>query len=238
MTVWMPKRFWSDARVADAESGWQVLLDGRMLRTPAKAPLVLPSVALAEAIAEEWQAQGEHVDPMSMPCTRSANAAIDNVARQKTEVAAHIAVFGETDLCCYRAEGPETLRAEQARAWNALLDWARDELGAPLVQTAGIVPVPQPARSLAALSAHVSALDAFALTALHDLVSLSGSLLIGLAALEDRYEIEDLWRRSRVDEDFQERQWGIDEEATGMAARKRQDFLHAARFYRLSRPAS
>lgn len=238
MAGWKAKRFWKDAHVACADGGWQVLLDDRMVRTPAKAPLVVPASALAEAIADEWRAQGDDIAPLTMPFTRSANAAIDKVARQMDEVAALVAAYGETDLCCYRAASPAQLRTEQDLAWDELLDWASVTLGAPLVQTVGVVPVPQPARSLAALGARVASLDAFALTALHDLVALSGSLLIGLAALEDSHEIEDLWRRSRVDEDFQERQWGPDEEAAATASRKRAEFLHAAKFHRLSRPSA
>lgn len=238
MSEWKVKRFWKNAETSAVDGGWQVTLDGRSVKTPAKQPLVVPSRALAEAIAAEWQAQEEAIDPSSMPFTRSANAAIDKVATQFAEVAELIAAYGETDLCCYRAEGPEQLCALQAEAWDALLDWAKDEIAAPLEKVAGVVPVAQSPESVAALQAQVASQDAFALTALHDLVSISGSLVIGLAAIAGRFPPEDLWARSRVDETFQESQWGVDEEASVAAGIKREEFLHAHRFYILSRPSA
>ncbi|MDV7142261.1 ATP12 family protein [Tropicimonas sp. TH_r6] len=234
MAEWKAKRFWKEAKAVRGPDGWDVQLDGRPVKTPAKAPLVLPSQALAEAIAAEWDALEEAVDPSIMPLTRSANAAIDKVATQFDEVAALIAAYGETDLLCYRAEGPEALCAQQAAAWDDLLDWAREDLGAPLEVCVGVVPHAQPEESVARLRHEVASLDAFALTALHDLVAMSGSLLIGLAALRGRLPEEDLWARSRVDENFQESQWGADEEASVTASFKRGEFLHAVRFYRLS----
>ncbi|SDL09290.1 ATP12 family chaperone protein [Aliiruegeria lutimaris] len=238
MSEWKLKRFWKSATAELVEGGWQILLDGRPVKTPAKAPLRVPSLALAEAIAAEWDAQQEAIDPATMPLTRSANAAIDKVSTQFDEVATLIAAYGETDLCCYRAEGPEALCQGQAEAWDELLQFARDELNAPLEFCAGVVPLAQPGPSIEALKAEVAALDAFALTALHDLVSISGSLLIGLAAIRERFPAEDLWQRSRVDERFQESQWGYDEEAAVTEAFKREEFLHAQRFFCLSRPSA
>lgn len=238
MAEWSVKRFWKEASAQEVEGGWQVVLDGRPVRTPAKAPLVVPSRALADAIAAEWDAQVERVDPSTMPLTRSANAAIDKVSAQFEEVAGLIAAYGETDLCCYRAEGPQQLCTQQADAWDELLAWSGEAFNAPLEVTVGVVPRAQPAPSLAALQSEVRKLDAFALTALHDLVSISGSLLIGLAALRERLPIDELWRRSRIDETFQESQWGVDEEAAVTAAYKREEFLHAERFYQLSRPSA
>ncbi len=235
MAEWTVKRFWQAANVAKTDGGWQVELDGRVVRTPAKALLRLPTRALAEAIAAEWDAQEQKLDPLSMPLTRSANAAIDKVTPQFDDVVEVIAAYGETDLCCYRAAAPEHLRSLQAEAWDGLLAWSRDELGAPLIQATGIVPVLQPEASLERLRARVRGCDPFALTALHDLVAISGSLLIGLAALEARFGVEDLWQRSRVDEFFQESQWGVDEEAAEAAEQKRAAFLRAAHFHRLSR---
>lgn len=236
MAEWKLKRFWKTAEAVPVEGGWEIRLDGRPVRTPAKARLVLPSRALAEAVAAEWADQQGEVDPLSMPMTRSANAAIDKVVPQRAEVAALIAAYGETDLCCYRAEVPEGLVARQVAAWDPMLDWAGSAFGAPLAVTVGVLPVTQPEASLEALQDRVAAEDAFALAALHDLVALTGSLVLGLAAAEGVLPGEEIWRRSRIDETWQEEQWGIDDEAADVAARKFGDFLHALAFYRLSRP--
>lgn len=238
MAGWAAKRFWKDVTAEEAEGGWRILLDTRVVKTPAKATLSLPSLALAQQIAEEWRAQEDRVDPLSMPFTRSANAAIDKVATQFGAVVTEIAAYGETDLCCYRADGPETLCRAQADAWDEILDWSRESLGAPLTPVIGVVPAAQPPQSLAVLRSEVAGLDPFALTALHDLVALSGSLLLGLAVIKDLAAAEDLWERSRVDEHFQASQWGVDEEAAQTEAYKRQEFLHAAGFFRLSRPSA
>lgn len=225
------RRFWKNVDVARDGDGWTVRLDGRPLRTPAKAAFRVPAKALACRVADEWAAQGERVDPASMPFTRSANTAIDRVAPSHAEVAGIVAAYAETDLLCHRATHPAELVARQARAWDPLLDWAGSALGAPLEVTAGIVPVTQPPASLAALGAEVRRHDPFALTALHDLVALSGSLILGLAVVHGRLSAEAAWETSRIDEDWQEAQWGRDEEAAAVAAARRRDFLHAAAFF-------
>lgn len=236
MSEWTAKRFWTTASAAEADGCWAVQLDGRQVRTPARRPLVVPTQALAEAIAAEWQAQGEIVEPGRMPMTRSANAALDKVAQQRDEVIAYIAEYGATDLLCYRAEAPDALRAQQAAAWDPLLAWANTAYGAALQTTSGIVPVAQPNTALQALRTEVMLCDNFALTALHDLVMLSGSLVIGLAALTRTHAPDTLWEWSRIDESWQAAHWGADEDATAAAAAKRKDFLHAAEFQRLSQP--
>jgi chaperone required for assembly of F1-ATPase len=205
------------------------------VRTPAKAVLSVPTRALAEAIAAEWDAQEGKIDPGTMPFTRSANAAIDKVAHQKSEVAEMLAAYGDSDLICYRAVSPSELVEKQAAAWNPLLDWTESVLSAKLLAVEGVVHVPQDVQAMARLRAHVDALDIWALTAFHDLVSLSGSLVIGFAALDGFYPVKTLWDLSRVDETWQAEQWGSDEEAEEMAARKQSDFIHAKRFYDLSR---
>lgn len=232
---WAPKRFWTEARAEPAEGGFAVHLDGRAVRTPAKAPLVVPSRAMAEAIAAEWQAQETVVDPRSMPVTRSANSAIDKVIPQFDAVAEMLAAYGDSDLLCYRAESPAELAARQAEAWDPLLAWAGTALGAPLEPRAGIAHRPQPPESLAALDGAVRALTAFELTALHDLVGISGSLVIGLATVHGHLPAEELWPLARVDEDWQQRLWGVDEEAAAAAEDARTAFLHAARFHALCR---
>lgn len=233
MSEWTPKRFWTKAHVAEAEGGFQILLDTRPLRTPGKALVVVPTHAMATAIAAEWDAQTEKVDPAGMPVTRAANAAIDKVAAQHGEVADMVAAYGDADLLCYRAESPEELVARQAAEWSPLLAWAESALGARLEPRSGVMHVPQSPEALRILHAAVHGLDNFALTALYDLVSLSGSLVIGFAAVHGAQDIEKLWSLSRLDEDWQADLWGEDEEAAEMAAVKRAAFLQAWRFFHL-----
>jgi chaperone required for assembly of F1-ATPase len=235
MTHWAARRFWATARAVAVPGGHGVLLDERRLRTPGKAPLLLPTAAMAAAVAAEWAAQGERIAPGTMPVTRAANSAQDRVAPQRAEVAALVAAYGGSDLLCYRARHPAALVARQAAAWDPLLDWARRRFDAPLTVTEGVMPVPQPEASLARLGAAVAALDAFRLTALHDLVALSGSLVIGLAALAEARPAAELWALSRIDEDWQAALWGADAEAEATAARRRDGFLEAHRFARLCR---
>ncbi|MFP4275429.1 MAG: ATP12 family chaperone protein [Paracoccaceae bacterium] len=237
MSEWKARRFWTRAEVEPQGHGFRVTLDGRHLRTPAKAELHLPTRALAEAVAAEWEAQGEVIDPQSMPVTRTANSAIDKVMPQRAAVADMLAEYGGTDLLCYRAEAPEELTLRQAQSWDPLLDWAARALGAPLTAGVGVMHVTQPEASLAALSGRVHRFGAFELAALHDLVALSGSLVIGLAVTEGHDTPERLWEVSRIDETWQEEQWGYDDEARAGAQRRRADFLHAARVHRLCRAA-
>jgi len=234
MTGWRAKRFWTEATVMRDASGWHVLLDDRPVRTPAKAPMHLPTEAMAQAIAGEWAAQGEELDPLSMPVTRSANSAIDRVATQHREVAEMLAAYAETDLLCHRADGPERLRQRQDAGWDPLLDWAEERFGARLVPVTGILPTKQPRTALDRLSEAVHGCDPFRLTALHDLVGLSGSLVLGLAVAHGRLAPSDGWSLSRIDEDWQIEQWGEDEQATEVAVRKYGEFAHAMRFWTLS----
>ncbi|WP_127109202.1 ATP12 family chaperone protein [Pararhodobacter zhoushanensis] len=234
MSDWAPKRFWKDATVVEAPGGFTVLLDGRGVKTPGKAPLVVPTRGFADEIAAEWAAQGDKIDPDTMPATRAANAAIDKVSRQFDEVAELLTAYGETDLLCYRATDPAALIARQAAAWDPLLEWSSDRFGVQWRVTSGVMPTEQPAETLAKLTAHVATLTPFQLTAFHDLVAMSGSLVIALAVTEQAAPVEELWRASRIDEDWQIEQWGEDEEAQALAARRQDSFLAAARFFALS----
>jgi chaperone required for assembly of F1-ATPase len=233
MSAWAAKRFWTDAIAEPCDGGFTVRLDTKSVRTPLKAPLVMPTLAMARAIAAEWQAQTGKIDPATMPCTRAANSAIDKVAPQYDEVVAMLAAYGGTDLLCYRATGPEALIARQAEAWGPLLDWAAQALDAPLQATAGVMHIPQPDLSLAALQAQVARLTPFQLAAFHDLVAISGSLVLALAVIHHRLTAAQAWTLSRIDEDWQAELWGEDEEATAMAALKRAAFLQADRFFGL-----
>lgn len=227
MGEWKAKRFWKEATVAETDDGFAVELDGRRVRTPAKALLAVPTREMAGAIAAEWQAQEEHIDPGTMPFTRSANAAIDKVRIQHAEVADMLAAYGDSDLLCYRADSPRELMVRQAEVWDPALDWAAETLGARLEPRSGLMHVAQDADALARLSARVHGLSDFQLAAFHDLVSLSGSLILGFATSLHWRPAEEIWDMSRVDEIWQEEQWGEDEEATAAAAVKRQAFLHA-----------
>lgn len=234
MTGWVARRFWTTVTVEPTGTGFCVLLDARPVRSPAKALLTLPTRAMAEAMAGEWRAVEGVIDPTAMPVTRAANSAADKVAPQFAEVARLIADYGGTDLLCYRAETPQELCDEQAAAWDPMLAWAAQRLGAPLSATRGVVHVEQPSDSLDRLSEAVLRATPFQLAALHDLVALTGSLVLGLATTREEFRPEELWRLSRIDEDWQARLWGEDEEAAAAAAQKRADFLAAHAFWRLA----
>ena len=233
MSEWAPRRFYETATATEVDGGHGIALDGRRVMTPGKSPLVVPTRGLAEAIAEEWQAQGEKIDPNTMPFTRTANSAIEKVTPQRDAVAAMLADYGDSDLLCYRADQPDELVQRQSERWDPLLDWAATRFGARLEPRTGVIHAPQDPGALAALAREAHAFDAFELAAFHDLVSLTGSLVLGLAATDPEHDPEALWALSRLDESWQEELWGVDEEASDVAERKRAAFLHAHRFYRL-----
>ncbi|MEL6235549.1 MAG: ATP12 family protein [Pseudomonadota bacterium] len=223
------RRFWTHAEVVADAAGHALMLDGKPVRTPARAALVLPNRALAAAVAAEWEAQGETIRPATMPLTRAANSAIDRVGPQRAAVANMVAAYGESDLLCYRAEHPPGLVARQTAAWDPMLLWADAALGAPLTPTRGVMHAPQPEASLARLRDAVMALDAFELTGLHDLVALSGSLVLGLAVRAGRLDPAEAWDMSRLDEAWQAEHWGIDAEAAAATAEREAAFRAAAR---------
>lgn len=238
MSEWKSKRFWKDVSVKQCGEAFGIALDTRAVKTPLKTELIVPTRALASAIAEEWEAQEDEINPLSMPFTRSANAAIDKVALQHDEVAELLAAYADADLLCYRAEGPDGLVSRQKEAWDPLLDWAERTYGARLVPVTGVMHQSQDAKALATFSDQVHGMDAFTLTAFHDLVGLSGSFIIGLAALENLMSPKDLWHLSRVDEAWQEELWGVDEEAHALALQKEAQFAHAKTFYDLANKTS
>ncbi len=231
------KRFYKVADCAPCEGGHGIRLDGRAVRTPARALLALPHLPMAEAVVAEWAAQGEDVDPGSMPMTGFANAAIDQIAPDRATFAAGISAYGESDLLCYRADGPAELVARQAEAWQPLLDWATSRYGGAFAVTQGILHVSQPEATLARLSDTVAQLDPFTLAALSTLVTISGSLVIGLAAVEQAFDLPLLWQAAELDELWQAEQWGDDDEALMRRTRRHADFMTAARFAELARPA-
>ena len=231
MSEWSVKRFWTEVSVNEGDSGFQVLLDERPIRTPAKRALIAPTRRIADRIAAEWSAQVDKVDPGTMPWTRSANAAIDKVATQRAEVEAHLADYAGTDLLCYRADGPEGLVQRQATTWDPILDWLHERFEVRLKVIAGVMPVEQEASALASLAQAMEPMSDFQLTAFHDLVTLTGSYSLALANTECAFPAEDLWQASRLDETWQIEQWGADEEAEAEAGIKRDAFLHATELF-------
>ncbi|MDW3181123.1 MULTISPECIES: ATP12 family chaperone protein [unclassified Roseobacter] len=234
MSEWKAKRFWTAVEITEAPEGYGIELDGRPVKTPAKRALLVPTRGFAQAVAAEWEAQEELIEPQNMPFTRTANAALDKVAVQHAEVADMLAAYGDSDLLCYRAEQPAELVARQSERWDPLLAWAEQALGARLEARTGVIHVPQDAQALAALKARVHALSDFQLAAFHDLVSLSGSLILGFAATQDVQTIQALWEISRLDEIWQAEQWGKDDEAEAAAAIKQMAFEHAKTVFDLS----
>lgn len=230
------KRFFKTAAVGDAAGGYTVLLDGKPMRTPAKAPFVVRSKKLAEAIAAEWQAQGETIEPAALPLTRLAGTAIDLVAQRREAVVGEIAKYATTDLVCYRAETPSELVTRQHRAWQPHLDWAGTRY-APLAVTAGITPVTQAPESLAAYHRAVAAYDDMTLTALHLATTTLGSLVLALALIEGRIAADEAFAAAELDQSFQIKRWGEDAEATARRAAVRDDIGVAARFAALHRAA-
>ena len=236
MSGWKPKRFWQAVTVQPCDGGFTVLLDARQAKTPGKLPLVVPTEGLARALAAEWDAQAGPVNPETMPFTRAANSAMEKVAPQFAEVVGLLAAYGGTDLLCYRATGPAELIARQAAGWDPLLAWAATTLDAPLTVTSGVVPVTQPAASTRTLHDLTAALTPFQIAAFHDLVALSGSLILAFAVTHGRLMPAAAWDLSRIDEHWQAEQWGIDDDAAALATRKRRDFQQAAAFWALCSP--
>lgn len=223
------KRFWKDVTVEPEAAGWGIKLDGRPVRTPARALLNVPTELLAEAVAEEWRAVAETIDPRAMPLTGLANAAIDRVGSDRESFARGLARYAEADLLCYRAEGPRGL-VERQEEWNPLLAWARRRFDVDFATTAGLTHVPQPEATVKRLSHALGALDPFRLAGLSPLVTIGGSLVTALAVFEKAISTEEAWDAISVDERWQLEQWGSDAEAEAALENRHRDFLAAASF--------
>ena len=227
-----PKRFYTAATVADRENGsFGIELDGRPIKTPAGHALAVPSPALAEAVAGEWNGQGDEILPASLPFTRLANSAIDGVASRVEEVVQDIMNYAASDLLCYRAEAPAGLAAEQARLWDPILGWVRTEYDAPFKVGTGVKHLDQPAASLDAIRWVISAEDPFRLAALHVMTTLTGSALITLAHAKRFLDTDAAWEAANVDENWQASQWGEDFEAAQRQKKRFSEFLNASRFF-------
>jgi chaperone required for assembly of F1-ATPase len=229
------KRFWKVAKVAKADGGFAIALDDRRVKTPARAELIVPTRALAEAICSEWGDCPDKVDPRAMPLTGLANAAIDRIAPDKQNYAAGIASYGESDLVCYRAEGPAPLVKRQSESWDALLGWARRRYDVDFRCQTGIMHLPQPGETVRKLAHAVAALEPFRLAGLSPLVTIGGSLVAALAVLEEMMPAETAWEAVSLDDRWQLEQWGDDPEARSALDSRRRDFLAAANFLELVR---
>ncbi|HEV2596511.1 MAG TPA: ATP12 family protein [Sphingomicrobium sp.] len=224
------KRFWKTVAVQPEGGGWKIALDDRPIRTPARALLMVPTLALAEGIADEWRAVEDKVDPRSMPFTGLANAAIDRVSADCSAFAEALARYAEADLACYRADGPRELVARQEREWDRLLAWARRRYDVDFETTCGLMHVAQPPLTIEQLRHAVRAIDAFRLAGLSPLVTIGGSLLAALAVAEKAISVEEAWNAVSIDERWQLEQWGSDTEAEAALENRRREFVAAARF--------
>ena len=224
------KRFWQDVAVTPDRG---IALDRRPVRTPGRVPLTLPTPALAEAVAVEWRAVGEQLDPRAMPLTGLANAAIDRIAPDPATFAAGLARYAESDLLCYRADGPDDLVARQRQAWDPVIAWAQQRYDVGIEVTAGIVHRAQPVAMLTRLGNAVGAFDPWSLAALSPLVTITGSLLLALALAEGAIAPADAWTAAHVDEDWQAERWGDDPLAADARAARRADFDAGVRMLHL-----
>ena len=224
------KRFWKDVTTVEENDGWGIQLDGRPLRTPARATLTVPTKALADAIADEWRSVEESLDPRAMPLTGMANAAIDRVAPERQAFAGGLARYAEADLACYRSDSPPELAERQAHGWDALLGWARRRYDVDFVTTSGLLHVAQPQATIDRLAHAVGSLHPFRLAALSPLVTIGGSLIAALAVLENAIAPEAAWDAVSIDERWQLERWGSDPEAEHALDNRRRDFIGAARF--------
>ena len=229
------KRFYAAAAVANRDDGsFGIELDGRPVKTPAGHALAVPSRALADAIAGEWNAQGDEIVPASLPFTRLANSAIDGIAGREGQVAPDILNYAASDLLCYRAASPAGLVAMQARLWDRILAWVRAEYDAPFKVGTGIKHLDQPPASLEAIRRAISTMGPFQLAALHVMTTLTGSALIALAHAKRFLDADAAWEAAHVDENWQASQWGDDFEAAQRQKKRFSEFLNASLFFELA----
>lgn len=229
----MTKRFYEQATATEEGGRYGLALDGRPVRTPGGHPLALPTRKLAEAIAAEWAEQGEKIRPLTMPLMRLAATAMDRIGNERQAIVDQIAVYGGSDLLCYRADGPDSLVERQARRWQPLLDWAAEAYGARLIVTHAVVPVRQDDSALAALRAALERLDDFRLTAVSQLTVASGSLIIALALAAGRIGSREAIAASQLDEEWQAEQWGHDSDAALRREELAREIEDAERFLEL-----
>lgn len=224
----LPKRFYTEVSVAETPEGFELRLDRRPVRTPARTVLALPSRSSAEAVAAEWEGQGTHIDPATMPVTRLVNTVLDGVAMDPGATRTDLGRYAETDLIAYRADDPERLVERQAEAWDPLIAWIRDRFGVHVAVASGVMHVPQAPDTLQVLRARLDEeADPFRLAAIHQMTTLTGSLILALAVAEGRLGPDEAWRLAHVDEDWNISLWGEDEEAQARRAARLTDMRAA-----------
>jgi chaperone required for assembly of F1-ATPase len=231
----LPKRFYKVAAIEERDGAFHLTLDGRVAKTPGRRPLAVPSRALAGAMADEWERQGDQVDPTTMPITRLVNSAIDGVSAHGSEVVDDLVRYAGSDLVFYRGSDPARLVEAQNAAWSPILDWAREVHGARFVLGEGVMHVAQPEEAIAAIRSALEAVRSpFGLAALHVMTTLTGSVLIALAHASGVLNADEAWEAAHVDELFQESVWGQDHEAMVRRQRREADFKAASEVFRLA----
>jgi chaperone required for assembly of F1-ATPase len=230
------KRVYASAGVGEADGGFSVTLDGKPVKTPSGGRLILPARSIAETIATEWNAQGDTIDPLTMPVTRLANSVVQGVVDRVDAVADDVAKYLGSDLLFYRAGYPEALVSREAAHWDPILFWAADSLGAHFILAEGVVPVRQPEQAIAAARATLPT-DPWRIAALHVITTLTGSALLALALFHDAIDADRAWAAAHVDEDWNAEKWGVDEEVTTRRAARLVDYKAASAILKALKPA-
>ncbi|MEO9873200.1 MAG: ATP12 family protein [Anderseniella sp.] len=229
----LPKRFYKQVAVGESDTGFEIQLDGRTVKTPLKRAFAVPSRDMAQAIATEWDAQETHIDPSTMIVTRLANTAVDRVRGDEQRIVDELRDFAGSDLVCYRAGTPDPLVGRQSLHWDPVLDWVKATHNVQFLCVEGIVHHTQPDTALAAICEALTAEDEFRLTAIHNVTTLTGSTLIAMMTAAGALTGEDAWAAAHADEDWQIEQWGGDEEAEARRAVRKQDFDATMQFLQM-----
>ena len=232
MTPSLKKRFWKKATVVEVSGGYGIELDGQRVQTPSKLPLIVVFRVIADAIASEWMAQVNLVNPSAMPATRMANSVIDKVILNQNAIVEMLTEYSGSDLLCYRATGPQSLIDAQGIVWDPLLDWSAKTNLAPMNVASGIMHVEQPVTSIDVYRSKLKEMNPYQLAGVHDLITISGSVIISMALISNHFSIDEAWTAASVDEIWQEKQWGSDMEAKEVRAKKRLDFEFAFNFWK------
>ena len=231
----LAKRFYTSVDLLDQAGGYGLVLDGKPVKTPLKRNLFMPTKTLADAVAGEWESQEEHINPATMLLTKLCNTALDRVGEDRQRIVDEIVDYANSDLLCYRAEGPVELVARQVERWDPVLDWASDALGARCSVTGGVVHQNQPDACLAAFRKFVDGFDDFAIAGFHNVMTLTGSAVLAAAAKEEFLPGDQIWALAHIDEDWQIEQWGEDAEEANRRQTRQEEFSAMLEFLSLLR---